>query len=146
MSFSPQAADCYSLLKSGSLLSACAVIENFLPSPTPPPCSSAFLSLLLSSFPGVTSLTSPFRRPTASLLFSLSRRLCFSSLFEFSVTPRLTHSPTSAVPSAVPLLGLPLSLVADFDHWRLSHALNQPLPSRGGRRAGGDGAENVPGR
>lgn len=48
MSFSPQAADCYSLLKSGSLLSACTVIENFLP---PPPRSSAFLSLCYPRFP-----------------------------------------------------------------------------------------------
>lgn len=31
MSFSLQAADCYSLLKSGSLLCACAVIERFQP-------------------------------------------------------------------------------------------------------------------
>lgn len=80
MSFSPQAADCYSLLKSGSLLSACAVIENFLPPshsrpPTPLLCFPLAPAILVSRC-DISDFPSP---PTnsLSLIFSLAPSLLF---------------------------------------------------------------------
>lgn len=123
MSFSLQAADCYSLLKSGSLLSACAVIEKFQP-----PVSLfltrsfAFLSFW---FPSVTSLTS--LPPTSSLSFSLSASLL---LLPIRILCHLSFDSFSRPPSSH--LGRLLSFrtnAAEFDHLRPNHPLNQPLPA-----------------
>lgn len=126
MSFSLQAADCYSLLKSGSLLSVCAVIEKFQP-----PVSLfltfsfPFLSLFLSWFPSVTSLTS--LPPTSSLSFSLSASLL---LLPIRILCHLSFDSFSRPPSSH--LGRLLSFrtnAAEFDHLRPDHPLNQPLPA-----------------
>lgn len=127
MSFSLRAADCCSLLKSGSLLSVCAVIEKFQPPsfslPSTLLCFALPLSILLSSPTSLTSLPPP--QPAASPF--LFQRLRFFSLFEFSVISGLTHSPPPPFPPS-PLHAPPAEL-HDSDHLCPNHPLNQPLPA-----------------
>lgn len=90
--FPLRATDCYSLLKSGSLLSVCGVIEKFQPLFLP-------LSFTLLFFPlsMPTSLPPP---QTSGLSFSLPASSLFASPFELSVMIRLTHSPPPPRPPA----------------------------------------------
>lgn len=141
MSFSLRAADCYSLLKSGSLLSVCAVIEKFQPPSVP-----LFLPLLSSLYPSFPAWhpSLPFHHPeTSSLSFSFGIFASPLYLNSLSSLVWLIPSPPFLFP---PLLSRLLSFrtnAADFDHLRPDRPAEST--SRGGWEKGGE-TQNCPGR
>lgn len=147
MSFSLRAADSYSLLKSGSLLSACAVIEKFQPSVSLfLPHSFCFphaLSILVSQY---DILNFPSTTQTSSLppfFFSSLSASSASSLYLNSLSSLVWLTPPT--PHSLP--GRLLSFrtnVADF--WSLATKPSAESASSSGWGKKGGESLNRPGR